>query len=61
MPKNVIFDPKNGLKITKKHGKRVENVLMGQKYIKPGQNGSKWANTDQKGVEMDQTGPKNVM
>ena len=58
MPKNVIFDPKNGLKITKKHGKRFENVLMGQKYIKPGQNGSKWQTPTKKGLKWTKQGQK---
>ena len=48
MPKNAIFDPKNGLKTTKSHEKGVENVQMGQKYVKRGQHGPKWVNTDQK-------------
>ena len=31
---------------------------MGQKYVKRGQKGPKWANTDQKGVEIDQKDQK---
>ena len=56
MPKNAIFDPKHGLKTTKSHEKGVENVQMGQKYVKRGKHRPKWVNTDQNGVEMDQKG-----
>ena len=46
--KNAIFDPKNGIKITRRHEIGVQNVQMGQKYVKRGQHGPKWVNADQK-------------
>ena len=46
--KNAIFGPKNGIKITRRHEIGVQNVQMGQKYVKRGQHGPKWVNTDQK-------------
>ena len=46
--KKAIFDPKNGIKITRRHEIGVQNVQMGQKYVKRGQHGPKWVNTDQK-------------
>ena len=58
LKKNAIFGPKNGIKITGRHEIGVQNVQLGQKYVKRGQKGPKWANTDQKGVEIDQKRPK---
>ena len=46
--KNAIFGPKNGIKITRRHEIGVQNVQLGQKYVKRGQHGPKWVNTDQK-------------
>ena len=40
--KNAIFDPKNGIKMTRRHEIGVQNVQMGQKYVKRGQRGPKW-------------------
>ena len=42
------FWTKNGIKITRRHEIGVQNVQLGQKYVKRGQHGPKWVNTDQK-------------
>ena len=46
--KKCNFWPKNGIKITRRHEIGVQNVQLGQKYVKRGQHGPKWVNTDQK-------------
>ena len=52
-----FFTQKKGIKITRRHEIGVQNVQMGQKYVKRGQHGPIWVNTDQK---WGWNGPKRV-
>ena len=58
--KNAIFAPKNGINIARRHEIGVQNVQMGQNYVKRGQHrpktGLKWT---KKGKTRNIKGSKN--